>query len=151
MSIIDLYDIEQMVRLFNVGFSKADRGTGGVFSVDMFGVQAVFNVVNFEYDYENWRYVTIDPSDNLEEKRLEMLWKLVKGGYFHYMREVYSRTFKDMFVLRNYDKLLIEKRLETFGDKPKYNYFKQLNSEAKDLSASFVMSKDPGFYDFLQE
>lgn len=151
MSVLITQDIEQMLRLFNIEVNRSDQGDGALFIVPQFGVQVVFNIPHFNLDTKNWWVVIIDPFDDLETKRLETLWQLVRGGYFHYIRTEYPNTYKKMFTMFNYDKQLIDERLKLFGDKPKYNYFKRINSLFKDKSSLFVMATDPGFYDFLQE
>lgn len=148
---IDSYDVEQMVRLFNIEFNSVGNDDGSVFTIILFGVQVIFNSPKFRMDADNWRCVVINPTDNLEEKRFEVLWELVKSGYFHYLRDEFPNTFKKMLTMQNYDRRLIEKRLETFQSTQKYNYFRQLNESAKGMSVSAILSAEPGFFDFLQE
>jgi len=148
---IDSYDVEQMVRLFNIEFSNVVHGDGAVFTIGLFGVQVVFNSPQFRMDTNNWRCVVIDPTDDLEEKRFELLWELVKSGYFHYLRDEFPNTFRKMLTLQNYDRRLIEKRLDTFQSTQKYNYFRKINESAKDMSVAAILSAEPGFFDFLQE
>ena len=148
---IDFHDVEQMIRLFNIEFNNVSHGDGAVFIIALFGVQVIFNSPQFKMDTNNWRCVVITPTDNLEEKRFELLWELVKSGYFHYLRDEFPNTFKKMLTMQNYDRRLINKRLDTFKGIQKYNYFKQLNESAKNMSVSAILSAEPGFFDFLQE
>ena len=150
-SILEIDDVLHMVRLFNVGFDTKKIGFGCEFTITDFGVMVIFNIKDYSYNYDDWRYINIKPSDNLEDKRIEVLWELVKGGYFHYIRNEYPNTFKKMLAIHNYDKMLLSKRLEIFGDKPKYNYFKKLNEQVSNVSSTFIMSAEPSFFDFLHE
>lgn len=151
MTFLDIQDVEQMVKLFNVNFNRVNRGDGAVFVIEQFGVQIIFNSPSVKIDTDNWWCVNIEVDDNLEEKRYETLWQLVRGGYFHYLRTSYPNTYKKMFSMFNYDKRLVDERLRVFGNKPKYKYFKDINTLFKDMAANFIMATDPGFYDFLQE
>lgn len=151
MGSFDIVDVEQMVRLFNLDFNRVDQGDGAIFVIEMFGVQVVFNAPHAKLNTKDWWTVIINPDDNLEEKRYEVLWELVRGGYFHYLRTEYPNTYKKMFSMFNYDKRLVDERLRVYGSKPKYNYFRELNTALKGRAANFVMATDPGFYDFLQE
>lgn len=147
---MDTQDVEQMVRSFNVNFNRVNYEDGALFVIEEFGVQVIFNAPSLKYDAKKWWVTIIELTDDLEDKRMEVLWNMVRGGYFHYLRSEYPNTYRKMFSMFNYDKRLIDERLRIYGDKPKYNYFRQLNVGAKNRAANFIMATDPGFYDFLQ-
>lgn len=147
---LEVQDVEQMVRLFNVEFDVSKKDGGAIFTITDFGVQVVFNMPYFKPDHKNWWIVLIELEDDLEEKRMDTLWQLVRGGYFNYLRVEFPNTFKKMLSQHNYDKLMIKKRLDIFENKPKYKYFKEINTIAEHNSSIFTMSTDPGFFDFLQ-
>ena len=93
--------------------------------------------------------VGISSNDNFEEKKMEVMWELMRSGYMHYLRTEHSNTFKQMMNFHNWDRKIIERRLELYGDDPKYNYLRGLNQWALKQSASYLLSIDPGFFDFL--
>ena len=95
--------------------------------------------------------MNIKPDDILEEKRMEVIWELMKSGYMHYLRTEIPRTFKELIISKGWDKKIINKRLELYGDDPKYNYWRELNKWALKESSTYVLSVDPGFFDFLSE
>lgn len=149
---VEINDIDQMLYLFGVEFEVVAAGDV-VYKVPMFGVQIIFSPSGLSpkstQSGKGWRVVKISSKDDFEEKKMEVMWELMHAGYMHYLRMEFSNTFKQMINLHNWDKKIIEKRLELYSDDPKYNYLRDLNQQALKLSSSYLLSIDPGFFDFL--
>ena len=56
-----------------------------------------------------------------------------------------------MLAFEGWDRSLIDERLRRYKDLPKYKYLIELNKDARRESSSYVMTIDPGFYDFIVE
>lgn len=143
-------DVEQLVYLFGVPFERQSKGDIITFVVNMFGVKIIYGE---EFGYigndKDWHIVKITPDDNLVEKREEVILKLIEAGYFHYLRNTLPGTFKKMISQLNWDRKLVNERLERYGGRPKYNYWASYTKSGLNDAANFVMATDPGFYDFL--
>jgi len=128
------------------------------FIVDQFGL--VVHVIDERFyqppeptlnPYEYWREVHIDRQSDLNEKREEVVWELMKSGYMTWLRSENSRAFKNLIINYDYSRKIINQRLKIWGDKPKYRYWVQINTEASYASASYILSVDPSFFDYMPE
>lgn len=149
---IEVNDIDQMLYLFGVAFEVVEAGDI-VYKVPMFGIQIIFSPSGLSpkstHSSKGWRVVGVSSKDNFDEKKMEVMWELMRSGYMHYLRIEVSNTFKQMINFHNWDRKIIEKRLELYGDDSKYDYLRNLNRWALKQSASYMLSTDPGFFDFL--
>jgi hypothetical protein len=148
---IRLNDVEQMVYLFSINTNTSKVGDITSFEFSEFGVEVIFlgGSTTLSGTEGDNRFVYIKPDDILQDKKMEVFWELMKSGYMHYLRIEYPRTFKDLIINRGWDRKIIEKRLELYNDKPRYQYLIQINKDALRESASYILSIDPGFFDFL--
>jgi len=149
---IELNDVEQMVYLFGVEFNTTTAGSTTIFEIPMFGVKIFFiedDAALTPVMVRGWRIVSVRPNNLFEEKKMEIFWELMRSGYAHYLRTEVPRTFKAMITQQGWDKKIIEKRLEIYGDNPKYNYWRDLNKWGLKQASSYLLSTDPGFFDFL--
>lgn len=155
--ISNINDVEQVLYLLGVEFNRVNLGRADIFDVPIFGVKVVvydegdkFNPQNIKGFVDgSWRVVLIKLGDDLEERKMEIIWELMESGYMHYLRMSHPRTFKHLVSLQGWDRKIISKRLEIYGNSQKYSYLKELNEDALKESASFILSLDPGFFDFL--
>jgi len=149
---IEINDIDQMLALFGVECEVVEAGDI-VYKVPMFGIQIIFSPSGLSpkstQSGKGWRVIGISSTSNFEEKKMEVMWELMRSGYMCYLRTEHSNTFKQMINFHNWDRKIIERRLELYGDDPKYNYLRDLNKWALKQSASYLLSIDPGFFDFL--
>ena len=53
--------------------------------------------------------------------------------------------------LRNLGRRIIEKRLEIWGDKPKYKFLVEDNKSVLQHGAMRELTTDPGFFDYMPE
>jgi len=123
-----------------------------IYEVPQFGTKVVWSLVKYEDTDVEWNVVVVYPQHTVKDVRDDILWSLAKGGFFNYLRNKYPNTFKQMLAGRSgedWHQKIIKKRLEFFGDKPKYNYFKELNTDYLRESSSVIMSVDESFYDVV--
>ncbi len=101
--------------------------------------------------YQGWEVVYITTQDNLDEKRKEVLWSLMRCGYITWLR--YSLTdsqFRKLMFESNLAFEIINKRLEIWGDLPKYRYLVECDTFAKSQGRiSEYLSKEPGYFDHM--
>lgn len=56
-----------------------------------------------------------------------------------------------MISNEGWGKHTIQERLRKFKTLPKYNYFIELNKDALKAAETWILSQDPGFFDFMAE
>jgi len=141
-----------LLNQYKIPFEFQKVGASAVFEVKMFGVKIIYlDGQSFDRKAtDGWHIGWIHPDYDTNKTRSTIVWTLMRGGYFHYIHNNYRRTFQSM-LREGWDKLVIEERLRSFKDDPKYNYFRELNIDAKKLSGAYLLSIDPGFFDFLME
>lgn len=149
---IEVNDVDQMLYAFNVEFEVVSAGDI-VYKISLFGVQIIFSPSGLPArstrSTKEWRTVEITANDNLEEKKMETFWALMRGGYMHYLRTEYKNLFKRMLNTGGWDRKIIEKRIELSGNEPKFNYLREYNRWAQKQGTNYLLSIDPGFFDFL--
>lgn len=153
---------ESMLNAFRLKYRKKRLGKvlGTQYVIEEFGILlCVFLPVDYlsinemlKVAYEDgWRTVFFGIEDNVNDKRKELLWLLAQGGYFRWLRMTFSNQFRDILLNNNLSGEIINRRLEFYGDKPKYKFLKQTNEKAKTTSVSYILSVDPGFFDYIPE
>ena len=137
---------------FNVGYDRYNYGNSSIFTVEMFGVKIVYlDGQNFEDKIlDGWNVVYIHPDFDVTKSKERIVWGLVKGGYFHYLRNNYKKTFHHMISNEGWGRRLIQERLKRQKHLPKYVYFNELNKDALNAAETWVMSQDMGFFDFME-
>lgn len=126
------------------------------FIIKQFG--AVVHVVNTKFfeipeldPYEDWRQIYINEHDDLNKKREEMVWEIMKSGYMIWLRETHGQAFKNLILNYDYSKKIIDQRLKIWNDKPKYAFLIERNVRARSMSSAYIMSVEPGFFDYMPE
>lgn len=135
------------------------KGISVQFLIEQFGVivcgisRSDYKIVDdqIKQSYPNWCVVYITTHDNLLEKKEEAIWALMRSGYIRWIRLKYSRAFTELVVLQGFDRKIINQRLKIWGEKSKYKYWIEENEYAKRQSATYILSIDPSFYDYLPE
>ena len=136
---------------FNINYERHDYGGSSIFTIAMFGVKVVY-LDGQEFDkkiLDGWNVVYIHPDFDIIGSKKRIVWGLVQGGYFHYLRNNYKKTFDYMVSQEGWGKLIIEERLKRYKSLPKYTYFGELNKDALKAAETWVMSQDPGFFDYM--
>lgn len=154
-------EIAVMLKAFKVR-SKVDRLISSIsfqFVVPRFGI-VVTGFVGSEYKlvsdsvvqaYPDFRKVYIAHTDNMMEKKDEVLWALMQGGYMGWLRTEYGRDFRNLVIMREFGKKIINKRLEMWDNKARYMYLIEYNNAALAQPATYMLSIDPSFYDYMPE
>jgi len=154
----DINNIEQILYALGLDFvqeKKKDILTNEL-TIEQFGLKITFVPSNEKEQTvikkDSWRRLYIY-EDELESdlfiQKDKIIWELIRAGYMRYLRMEYPNIFRRQLTFNGWDKKIIQKRLEMYGDKPKYNYLRELNHQALDTATGYVLSMDPGFYDFL--
>lgn len=163
---MNLPELEDQVSIilshFRVSFRKSvlARGISSQIVVNDFGlIVCCINRVDYAEascalndHYKGWRSMFITTNDNLSERRYQILWNLMRGGYMKWLRYTYPRQLR--LVLNGTDNLgqkIIEERLRIWGDQPKYAYFAQDNVEALRNGILRELTNDPSFFDYMPE
>jgi len=154
-------ELTVMLRAFRVGY-KVDRLISAIsvqFVIPQFGV-VVTGLVASEYRlvsesvaqaYPDYRKVYIAHSDSLLEKKDEVLWALMRSGYMSWLRKEYARDFKNLVTMQEFGKKIILQRLEFWGEEARYRYLVAYNKIALAQPATYMLSTDPSFYDYMPE
>jgi hypothetical protein len=148
---------------FRVEYRKESiiRDISVQFMVERFGV-IVCGINRMDYklvdtaigdQYDGWRVIYVTTYDNVDEKRDEILWALMRSGYITWLRHsVTDSQFKRLMFESNIAHKILDKRLELWGNSPKYRYFVEGDLFAKGQGRiSEYLSKEPGFFDFMPE
>ena len=150
-------DVQQMLfnmlSLYNIEFEVLNAGDSRIFEVDKFGVKIVY-LDGQLFDnkvLKGWHVVYVHPDYNIPKARDAIVFGLMKGGYFHYLRHDRPRVFKQMITFEGWDRLLSAERKRMYKDTPKYNYIREIMKKADMEGATHTLSKDTGFFDWLIE
>jgi len=146
-----------------VDYKKTElmRSIANIFLIDIFGV-IVCTMYRKDYKlvdttlkepYKGWRIVYIIVQDNFLEKKNVIIWELMRSGYLNWLRNNCSDSqFRRMMFEGGFANKILNKRLEIFGDIPKYRYFRACDEFAKGQGRiSEYLSKEPAFFDFMPE
>lgn len=99
--------------------------------------------------YPDFRKVYIAHTDNMMEKKDEVLWALMRGGYISWIRSNFPRDFKSLITMQEFGKKIINKRLEIWDEQARYRYFIDYNRAALRQPATYMLSIDPSFFDYM--
>jgi len=126
------------------------------FICDDFGtIVSVINRADYGYvnktlneNYPDYRYVYISTYDNLIEKRDEIIWTLMQGGFMTYIRQNFPRQFQHL-ITDSLGNKIIRERLRRWADKPMYRFFIEDNVKAKDVPVTMILATEPAFFDYM--
>lgn len=138
---------------FNIDYKQQLYGNSAIFDVVKFGTKIVYlDGQTFDRKIlDGWHVGWVHPDYTVTEAREKIVWALVRGGYFHYLRNNYKNTFAKLLSSQGWDRLLINYRLKQFKNDPKFNYLRDINSTALTTASSYVIAMDPGFFDWIIE
>lgn len=151
-------EIQTMLHGFMLQSKKSVlvSGVSVQFLVEDFGIiisginRADYKVILDAVDvkFKDWRKVFITTFDDIEEIRYEVLWELMRSGYMTWLRMEHPRPFTRL-ITEGFGDRIINRRLELWSNKPKYNYLISLNEWAKQMAKTYVLSIYPGFFDTM--
>ncbi len=154
---IEANDVQQMLfnmlSIYNIPFERLDVGDSAIFEVELFGVKIIYldGQLFDKKSLNGWHVAYVHLDYTIAKAREAVVWGLVKGGYFHYLRHKYTKTFKHMLVFEGWDKLMDKERKRLYKDMPRYNYIRDIMKGAEKEGSTYILSKDPGFFDFIVE
>ncbi len=154
---IEPNDIQQMMfnllSMYNIPFKLINVGDSVIFEVKLFGVKIIYldGQLFDKKSLKGWHVTYIHSDYTIAKAREAAVWGLVKGGYFHYLRHKYKKTFTHMLTLEGWDRLMDKERKRLYKEAPKYNYIKTIMADAKREGTMYRLSMDPGFFDFIVE
>jgi hypothetical protein len=129
----------------SVQFVSSDFGT----------IISVINRADYSYinrsvreHYPEHRYVYVSTYDSLIEKRDEIVWALMGGGYMTYVRQNYTRQYHRL-ITEGFGDKIIKERLRRWADKPMYKFLISENEKAKTVPTTMVLSTEPAFFDYM--
>lgn len=127
--------------------------TNIIYEVPQFGTKIVYMDGQY-FDkkiLDGWYVAYVFPDFDFVEARNKVIWTLVKGGYFHYLRNNFKNTFNKMLHSEGWDRALIEHRKKSYKDLPKFAYWRDLNNKLSTVTYNYALSIDPGFFDTILE
>jgi len=140
-----------LLSIYNVKFNVVKAGDSMIFEVDHFGVKVIY-LDGQTFDKKilhGWHVAYVHPDYTILKAKETIVFGLMKGGYFHYLRHNYKNTFSKMMAFEGWDKMIENERKRIYKDHPKYNYIRGLMEDAKREGSTYVLSMDPGFFDFI--
>jgi len=153
-------DTNIMVTTLRVPYRKVPLGTSiqGVFELEVIGVVIVcifpedysFVLDKLEHKYKGYRYIFITTSDNMFEKKDEVIWDLMRSGYIRYIRINFPRQFTNI-IQQGFGQKIIGNRLKIWGDKAKYKFLVKEHKECLKASIPAVLNYDAAFFDYMPE
>jgi hypothetical protein len=163
---MDLKELEDYISIMlsqlRVTFKKFNliRGISIQFVVEDFGL-IICGINRVDYaqvndmlvkNYPNWRMLYITTNDNIAEKKDEVLWELMRCGYFKWLRYTFPRQIKS--IINGPESLgqkIIKERLRIWADKPKYKFLIDDNKVALINGTLRELTSDPSFFDYMPE
>jgi len=126
------------------------------FVCDEFGVVvSVINRADYSYilktvkeHYPGYNYVFVSTYDNLIEKRNQIVWTLMEGGFMTYIRQNFPRQFQHLMT-DGFGNKIIRERLRRWNDEPKFKFLINENVQAMDIPVTMVLATEPAFFDYM--
>lgn len=155
-----LADINITLSAFLIPYKKVSLGHNfpSVFVINELGV-VVVGIDPSDYTYilnklisqfKGYRYIFISTAETVFAKKDEILWELMRSGYIRYIRYKYTRQFNNL-IQQGFGQKIITERLKIWGDQPKYRYLVEENKRCLHMSAPYLVTVDPAFFDFMPE
>lgn len=136
---------------YNVKYDVREVGDSSIFTIEKFGTKVVFmDGQEFsDKELEGWNVGYVHPDYEIKKAVEKVFLALMRGGYIHYLRMNYPRTFKSIMTFEGWDKIIRDRRKEIYSKYPKYNYWLELNQLADMVPTTEAIAKDPSIYDIL--
>lgn len=101
--------------------------------------------------FKGYRQLYFATSENISEKRYEIIWELMRSGYMKWLRHTYGPQFSNIIETDNLGGKIINERLKVWDYQPKYLYLITENLEAQGASFRRILAEDPAFFDYMPE
>ncbi len=155
-----LDEINIMLSALWVPFKRVSLGTNfpDIFILEDLGV-VVIGIDPSDYSYmlnkivakfKSYRYIFVSTSETIHDRKDDIIWDLMRSGYMRYIRSKYTRQFNNL-IQQNFGRRIITERLRVWGDSPKYKYLVEENKQCLNISAPYLVTIDPAFFDYMPE
>ena len=151
--------LDQMMHALKLKVNKRILGRGNAvqYVCDDFGVvvTGIKRVDYKEYDdsfrmkFDGYRLIYVTTDDSIADKRLEVIWDLMRSGYMKWIRLNFPREFTNLITSSNFGNTIIEERLKIWGDQPRFKFLIEDNASAKNYPASMLLAQEPAFFDYM--
>lgn len=155
------YDVGILLGALRVPYSISNliKNVTTQYIVDDFGVvvsvlnSADYSMVSNRVDevYKNFRQVYVATSDDIDEKRYEIIWALMQSGYMMWLRFSFGARFPNILETDGLADRIINERLRRWDNMPMYSYLIQYNMEAKQMNIRRLLAQDPSFFDYMPQ
>lgn len=153
------YDIEEMLYAFKLVYKKMSvvKNISVQYLIEDFGL-IVCGIDRKDYSnvndavqnvYEGWKLFHITTNESAVDKKDELIWELMRAGYMSWIRQSFPRQFKSLMLDQNFSLKIITERLRIWNNEPRFRFFVEQNLAAKNQATSYILSIDPGFYDYM--
>lgn len=152
-------EIETTLRALLVNYKKTKAKDSEQYIVSEFGT-VVCGINRLDYkltsdnidgNFKDYRVIYITTEDLVHERKNDIIWALMRSGYMRYIRSNYKNQFRNLMVMQDFGRQIIQERLRIWGDKPKYAWWVEENNAVLTQSASYILAQDPAFYDMMPE
>ncbi len=153
------YDVGAMLGAFRVPYSVTSviKNITTQYVIEDFGVvisvinPGDYGVINERVDttLKGYRKLFVSSNDDLNDKRYEIIWALMKSGYMKWLRYTYPAQFPNIVDTDNLGGRIIDERIARWGNAPKYKYLVADNISAKNAGFRQLLSRDPSFFDYM--
>jgi len=137
--------------LYGVPFRKLRRGTETVaIDIHNYGILVTSDssLMNNKMHCVQVESHKLDNRQYCNTIIAQVFWFLIEAGYLHELRNDRPGFFRMLIMENGWAKKIIDKRLERWGDLPKYQNLVRINKEYLD-NLSFNFQRKPWFFDFL--
>ncbi|RLD07560.1 MAG: hypothetical protein DRI65_04465 [Chloroflexota bacterium] len=100
--------------------------------------------------FRDYRYIFIATSETMYDRKDDVIWDLMRSGYMRYIRNKYERQFNNL-IQNNFGRKIITERLKVWGDRPQFKYLVEENKQCLNISAPYLVTVDPAFFDYMPE
>ena len=153
------YDIENMLYALKLPYKKMNivKDISVQYLIEGFGL-IVCGIDRKDYSqidnavqnvYEGWKLFHITTKDVVTYKKDELIWELMRAGYMTWIRQEFPSQFKNLIVGQNFNLKIISERLKVWNGEPRFKFFIEMNLAAKGQSAGYILSLEPGFFDYM--
>lgn len=153
------YDIEGMLYALKLPYKKMSvvKDISVQYLIESFGL-IVCGIDRKDYSqidnavqnvYEGWKLFHITTKDAVTYKKDELIWELMRAGYMTWIRQDFPRQFKNLITEQNFSLKIINERLRVWNNEPRFKFFTEMNLAAKNQSAGYILSLEPGFFDYM--
>ena len=126
------------------------------FVCEEFGtIISVINRADYSYirktvreHYPDFRYVFVSTYDSLIEKKDQIIWTLMEGGFMTYIRQNYPRQFQHLMT-DGFGNKIIRERLRRWNDKPMFKFLIAEDVQAMEVPVTMILAREPAFYDYM--